>query len=258
MPVAAFSAGEPRMHALPPPDTLRLAEYLKALANPNRLELLYALRTPRSVRDIALRPESVREGENPERPISHQAVRDHLAKLRAIGVLAVERVERDGNIADEYVLNHQKLFAIVEELRLLGELRPQPTALAAAPLHEQTIGAARDPSKAVAAGPHLMLVRGQREGQLFPLDGSNHTGDRGWVIGRKLGLAVSLDYDPFVSSENAEVLMTGSGFRLLDIRSSRNGTLLNFKPLPRGGEAPLAHGDVISVGRTHLVFRDRR
>lgn len=239
-----------------PPDTTRLAEYLKALANPNRLELLYALRMPRSVREIELRPETVREGENPERPISHQAVRDHLAKLRGIGVLAVERVEREGNIVDEYVLNHPKLFAIVEELRLLSELRPQVPG--AAPLHEQTIGAERDPGKPVASGPHLMLVRGQREGRVFPLTGENHAADRGWVIGRKQGLAVSLDYDPFVSSENAEVLLAGSGYRLVDIRSSRNGTLLNFKPLTRGAEAPLVHGDVISVGRTSLVFRDAR
>lgn len=234
------------------PDIARLAEYLKALGNPNRLELLYALRTPRSVGDIELHPEAVREGENPERAISHQAVRDHLAKLRAIGVVAVQRSERNGNIVDEYVLNHPKLFAIVEELRLLGELRaPEP----AAPL--ATIAAEREPAPTRDTGPRFVLVRGQGEGRVFPLRKETLGADRGWIIGRKRGLAVSLDYDPFVSGENAEVLLNGAGFTLMDLRTSRNGTLHNFKAMDRGGSAPLRDGDIVGVGRTNLVFRDR-
>ena len=237
----------------PPPDKPafeRLAEYLKALGNPNRLELLHALRAPQMVSDIELRPEQIREGENPERPISHQAVRDHLAKLRAIGVVAVQRTEREGSIVDEYVLNHQKLFAIVEELRQLGELRAQEEW---APL--ATIAAERAASETRDQGPRFVLVRGQGEGRVFPLRKETLSADRGWIVGRKRGLAVSLDYDPFVSSENAEVLLNGGGFTLLDLRSSRNGTVLNFKPLPRGGSAPLQNGDIVSVGRTNLVFR---
>lgn len=234
------------------PDMAKLAEYLRALGNQNRLELLYALRTPSSVREIELHPETVRDGENPERAISHQAVRDHLAKLRAIGVLTVERVERDGNVVDEYVLNHQKLFAIVEELRMLGELRAEQ-----APLAQPTIGASPAAAVVPEKGPRFVLVRGQGEGRVYALRKENLTAGRGWLIGRKLGLAVSLDYDPFCSSENAEIMLTGAGYRIHDIRASRNGTLVNFEPVPAGGSAPLANGDVVSVGRTHLVFRDR-
>lgn len=236
----------------PAPDVARLAEYLRVLGNPNRLEMLHALRSPRSVRDIELRPESVRDGENPERAISHQAVRDHLARLRAIGVLVVERVERDGGVVDEYVLNHPKLFAIVEELRALGELR---SAVKAEP--EATLGAGAPARRVEAPGPHFVLVRGQGEGRVFPLRRENLAADRGWVVGRKPGLAVSLDYDPFVSSENAEVLHDGRGFVLRDIPASRNGTRVNFETLARGGTALLRHGDVVGVGRTHLVFRER-
>ncbi len=231
-------------------NTAKLAEYLKALGNPNRLELLYALRSARAVSEIELHPETVRDGENPERMISHQAVRDHISKLRAIGVIAVQRAEREGNIVDEYVLNHQKLFAIVEELRRLGELRAEET-----PAAEPTIAAAHEASVARDDGPRFVLVRGQGEGRVFPLRKETLSADRGWIVGRKRGIAVPLDYDPFVSSENAEVLLTGAGFTLLDIRSSRNGTLINFKPLPRGGSAPLGSGDIVTVGRTNLVFR---
>lgn len=248
--MSAAAAWNDRMRDAP--DFPRLAEYLKALGNQNRLELLHALRKPRGVRDIELRPEAVKEGENPDRAISHQAVRDHLAKLRAIGVVSVERVEREGGVADEYVLNHRKLFAIVEELRGLGELRAS-----VAPAREETLGAAPPGADAEHAGPRFVLVRGQGEGREFPLRKDNLAAGRGWVVGRKPGLAVSLDYDPFVSTENAEVLLGPQGYRVLDVRASRNGTHLNFRPLPRGGEAPLRHGDVVSVGRTHLVFRDR-
>lgn len=234
------------------PEFARLADYLKALGNPNRLELLHALRAPRSVREIELRPESVRQGENPERAISHQAVRDHLAKLRAIGVLRVDRVEREGGIVDEYVLDHQKLFAIVEELRMLGELRAEQE-----PLAQPTIGASPAAAVVPEKGPRFVLVRGQGEGRVYALRKENLTAGRGWLIGRKLGLAVSLDYDPFCSGENAEVMLSGAGFRIHDIRSSRNGTLVNFEPVPAGGSAALQNGDVVSIGRTHLVFRDR-
>lgn len=233
------------------PDLERLAEHLRVLANPNRLELLYELRTPSTVSDLELTPERVAEGENPERAISHQAVRDHLAKLKSAGVVAIERTDNDGHIVDEHVLNHQRLFAIVEELRSLGELKAKNPAT-----EEKTIAADREAPRDAASGPRLRLVRGQREGRVFPLRDDTLSSDRGWVIGRKRGLAVSLDYDPFVSAENSEILMDGDGFRIVDLRSSRNGTFVNYEKLPTGGSSPLETGDVISVGRTSLVFRE--
>jgi len=233
------------------PDTQRLAEVLRVLANPNRLELLHQLRSPRSVSQIELHPEKVHEGEDPGRPISHQAVRDHLAKLKRIGVLTIERHEVNGNIVDEFALNHQRLFAIIEEFRKLAELR----SLAPAGV-ERTIGTEREEVTETPRGPRFILVRGQGEGRVFRLRRENLAAGRGWIIGRKRGLAVSLDYDPFVSTENAEVLMNGSGFTLLDIRSSRNGTFLNFEMLGRGESRALSDGDIVSVGRTNLVFRE--
>lgn len=236
---------------MPDVNTERLAEVLKALGNPNRLELLHALRTPHAVSEIELHPEPARAAAgSPERAISHQAVRDHLAKLRDIGVIAVQRTERPGGIVEEYVLNHPRLFAIVEELRALGELRAEGEVEGGA-----TLAGPREAAHARDGGPRFVLVRGQAEGRVFPLRRETLSADRGWIIGRKPGIAVPLDYDPFVSAENAEVLLTGAGFEVLDIRSSKNGTFLNFKPLPRGTGAPLRDGDIVSVGRTNLVFR---
>lgn len=90
---------------------------------------------------------------------------------------------------------------------------------------------------APTTGPPLLLVRGQREGHISRWRGEPRLRPR-WIVGRKLGLAASLDDAPCVSCVNAEILRSGSGDRVLDDRSSHNGALLNLKPLPRGGEGP--------------------
>jgi hypothetical protein len=165
-------------------------------------------------------------------------------------VVAVQRTERDGSIVDEYVLNHQKLFAIVEELRQLGELRAQEEW---APL--ATIAAERAAAETRDQGPRFVLVRGQGEGRVFPLRKETLGADRGWIVGRKRGLAVSLDYDPFVSLENSEVVPEGHRYVLTNLPSSRNGTWLNWGQLDASERATLEPGDVVGVGRSLLVFR---
>lgn len=232
------------------PEFQRLADHLRVLANPNRLELLYELRSPRSVDELELTPEQVPEGENPERPISHQAIRKHLSKLTSIDVVATEARNREGRLVDEYVLNHQRLFAIVEEFRSLGELEPEESVA-----EEDTIPAEPRAEGDGDVGPRLVVVRGQREGRAFPLRDAEKAGDRGWVVGRKQGLPITLDYDPFVSAENTVIENGASGFTVRDLPESRNGTLLNFEQLPPGGSAELEVGDVIGVGRTNLLFR---
>lgn len=232
------------------PDVQRLADHLRILASPNRLELLYELRRPRSVNELELTPERVGQGENPDRPISHQAVRKHLSKLASIDVVVTESHKRDGRVVDEHVLNHQRLYAIVEEFRSLGELKAQRSVA-----EEDTIGADRSPSEDGEGGPRLVIVRGQREGRSFGLTETTRVGDRGWVVGRKTGLSVALDYDPFVSSENSVIRRTPSGFEVTDLPANRNGTFVNFERLPAGDSAPLETGDVLGVGRTNLVFR---
>jgi pSer/pThr/pTyr-binding forkhead associated (FHA) protein len=101
-----------------------------------------------------------------------------------------------------------------------------------------------------------VLVHGVHEGHVFPLRAPPAAGGRGWIVGRAKDAAVSLDYDPYVSIENSEILRVGRQFRILDLRTSKNGTLLNWKRLPVGGESPLRTGDVIGVGRSLLLFRE--
>lgn len=199
----------------------RLAEALAALASPARLAMLRQTSAPK------LLPE-IRAGAPPD-------VREHLDLLLAAGVVTPRETEREHGPAVEYALNAQALFAIAEEIRDLARARPTTAA-------------------GVRAGPRLVLVKGIGEGRAFdlapPADGA-----REWVIGRRRGLDVTLDFDPFVSTQNAVVKWERGAHHVADLPESRNGTSVNFAPLPAGEWAPLAPGDVVGVGRSLLVYR---
>ncbi len=158
---------------------------------------------------------------------------------------------RVSTLGKEYALNPQRLFQIVEEFRKLGNLgadSPVP--------RDETVeaGAVRPP--AAPPGPALVLVHGVREGKAFPLRRQDLRDGRGWVVGRKPSVHVALEYDPYVSTENSEVLIADGRYRILDLRSSKNGTWLNWRRLEPDERAALRPGDVAGVGRSLLVFRD--
>lgn len=223
-------------------DYAQLSRYLRALSVPSRLELLRALRTPRPAADIDVRPFRRDAGRNPERSLSRQTVEAHLRKLEALGLVRA-RADGPGGRA-EYVLDHARLFLVVEELRQLS-LIPVAGSMTA---RDQTGGRAEEPA---LEGPALVLAGGPLEGTAFPLRGEGP-----WVIGRAGGAAVPLLYDPFVSKENARVHREGRRYLVRDLPGSRNGTRLNWRPLPKGGEALLRPGDTIGVGRSLLLFRE--
>lgn len=225
-----------------------LARKLFVLANANRLALLEALRLPRSLSEIRLPAQG--PGARAGAAMARQSVREHLDRLEEAGLLRRESA-REGR-GDEWSVDASRLYALAEEFRRL--------AIAPAP-HErfatETLAVPDVPARRLAAGPRLLVVHGLEEGRAFELGAANRGRNRGWIVGRKPGLAVTLDYDPFVSSEHAEIEPRAGGFVAIDVRSSTNGTFVNWERLPRGGEATLAHGDVLGVGRTLLLFRDR-
>lgn len=245
----------PPPHAWPmaagePIDYERLESYLQALAYRSRLELLHMLRQPRLLQDIRLSPRQLRPGENPERAAARQTIRAHLEKLEEIGVVSAREARGEGQRGKEYVVNTQRVYQVLEELRKVAAI----TSADSLPrLDTVDLGAAKPAP--MEAGPKLMLVHGLVEGKVFPLRRGDLRDGRGWVIGRKAGLQVSLDYDPFVSVENAEVLAQPEGHVLIDLRSSKNGTFLNWRRLDKDERARLTPGDVIGVGRSLLVFR---
>lgn len=236
-------------------DFAGLEDYLQVLGYASRLELLLQLRQPRKLDEIELTPSEARAGDNPDRTISRQAVQHHLDRLMDVGLVRMGSTEGDdGRTRHTYRTDTPRLYAVLEELRRLlevsppGEVEPYRTTRLEDPIEDRA--ADRD-------GPHLVMVHGIEEGRIYPLRPDTRDPPRGWVIGRDPEADVALPHDPFVSTENAEVLPDGDGFKLLDLRTARNGTFLNWEQIPVGGARPLSQGDVIRVGRTLLVFRAR-
>ncbi|HVL48036.1 MAG TPA: FHA domain-containing protein [Candidatus Thermoplasmatota archaeon] len=233
-------------------DFERLEAFLKVLATTNRLELLSLLRRPKTLDEIRLTPAASQAAGSPDRAISRQAVQGHLDRLIDVGLVRVASTERKGKRAvQEYALDHARLFAVLEEMRKLSRLE---STAAVDPFATESLGEGRP--LAWEDGPKVVIVHGVREGRAFPLKASAAKAPRGWIIGRAADAHVPLEYDPFVSTENSEIVKTAEGFRLLDLRTARNGTYLNWNRLPVGGSAPLESGDVIGVGRSLVVFRE--
>lgn len=221
-----------------------LSRSLQALAHPSRLALLRQLRTPRTLREIQLRSTGQDEA---GRSISRQAVREHLDRLIVIGVVHAREATREYGETTEYSLNHQALYAMSEELRGLARLRPASEPVAATVARP----AAQEPR--APDGPCLVLVKGLDEGRSFPL--APTSARRAWTLGRRRGLDVSLDFDPFVSTENSVIAFEDGVYTIQDLPDSRNGTMVNFAVLSKGEKRALRTADVVGVGRTLLVFR---
>lgn len=215
---------------------------LKVLSNPNRLALLRTLQSPKGFADLELSPSRNDGWGSDERAISRQAVRRHVQELIDLGVV-VEAPQAADNIT-RFLVNHARLFGVVEQLRQIATVRP------ALDMEHETMGLRGRASVAVPEGPHLALVRGVQEGRAFAL-----TEDGAWTLGRARSCAICLDYDPYVSSEHAQIVRKEGGFFLVDLAANRNGTFLNWAPMTRGGIAPLKPGDVVGLGMSLLVFR---
>lgn len=226
-----------------PVDYVILADALSALGYPMRLELLDILRFPHGIGELRVSPTRQDSEGSAERAVARQTVQYHLEKLVESGFV---REESPGARGTRYVVSPQRLYAVIEEMRALS-------------LMFAGRGGAGDATGTMSAaggfasikGPRLILVHGVYEGKQFALEGG-----AAWTIGRKPGLAVSLDYDPFVSVENAVVERSADGFAVRDHATSKNGTFVNWTRLARGGTQKLARGDLVGVGRSLLLFRD--
>lgn len=222
-----------------------LADTLSSLANPVRLAILNLLQEPRVLKDIRVkRPAS----DGRDRVLARQTVREHLDRLAEEELVRSRQTERSYGNTREYVLDHRRLFEISETIRQLARRRPH------AELGGPTLGGVHAAHSEIPEGPVLVLVGGLETGRVFELGESDQ---ERWIVGRRRDADISLDYDPFVSADNAEIQCEDGRFHVRDLPESRNGTRLNFQQMDPGGTEPLRCGDTIGVGRSLLLFRHR-
>ena len=222
-----------------PDDDVALAAQLAPLGSPVRLALLRALRRPVPLGRIGVNVEE------DKRRLSRQGVTWHLDQLLEAGL--VRRLPGDGR-SHLYVLDHQRLFAVIDALHDLTRIRPSAAVLDP---ESTTIDARDDGKPGAPAMARLVVVYGRDDGAVHPVAGEPGTR---WVLGRDAGCDVPLDYDPFASARHAVVEQMPDGHRLVDLQSS-NGTRVNGERLRPGGARILVPGDILTVGRTRLVFQ---
>jgi DNA-binding transcriptional ArsR family regulator len=228
-----------------------VAACFKALAHPNRLKLLEELARPRTVREIELHP--ARDGER-DRVLTTQGVRHHLRQLEECGLVRVADSRQLEGTNFTYESDPRRLFQAAElALALASGARAREW-----PRNGNGNGSGsrgHTPRGNDVSGPRLTLCHGVDSGRVFSLRRADLPGeDLGWVIGNGAEAHVSLEYDRDVASHHCEILPTSDGFELLDLRASSGSTHLNWERRQRGGEAELAHGDMIGVGRSLLLF----
>lgn len=233
-------------------DLEALEEQLKALSFSNRLKLLRLLRVPRTVDEIHLTPGAADQQGDPDRPLSREAVRHHLERLAEAGIVQGELTKQaDGRTRKQYVLDEATLYSVAETLRRLS------TRDAGQPSPRRTQDSPDRSEGSWPAPPRLLLVHGAPSRRAFGLCGVSPQDPRGWVIGRDPKADVTLEYDPYISGENTEILPTGDGYEVLSLRTARNETRVNEQALEPGESGPLEHGDVLGVGSSMLVFHTR-
>lgn len=218
-------------------DFERLSTYLKALAHPARLEILWRLRIPATPGDIVVKPRRRDEGLQQERAMSRQSIMEHIEHLETIGV--VNRVPEEGG----YVTSAQHLFAIVEDMRALSAIETSMRVDV-----DSTMQQAGPQATAWPAGSKLVLVAGPWQGRAFPL-----SGDGPWTLGRSSTQSVALTYDPFASGENARLVKEGASVMVDAVHGARNPPHINFSPVT--GPRVLRPGDILGIGRSLLVYQ---
>ncbi len=234
-----------------PVDHEALAESLSALSYGSRLELLELLRYPKAISEIRLAARRNPEwSSEDERVASRQTITKHLQKLVAADLVRETVGAEGGRSRVRYAANTGHLFDILDDLRRVSVRAMNPAIDV-----EETIPVDGVIPRLDQSGPRLVLVRGAYEDQVYRLSPTTAENGR-WTIGRRQGLAISLDYDRYVSSEHAVVESTRNGFTLQSLQENRNGTFVNGDRITDGEARAIRPGDLVAVGRSLLVFAD--
>lgn len=211
-----------------------LAAQLSVIASPIRLALLDRLATP------AFAPELEQDFGT-----TRQGLKRHLDQLVEAGLVETRPSKRGIFPAAAYVASATGVFALKEAVAAL--------ATPPVPGHASVTLSAPDRSTREGVEPDgwkLLVVHGQRRGSWFSLELG-----RPFILGRDESVDVPLSWDPFASGRHALMMGGPAGWKVRDL-GSRNGTLIDFRPLPPGGEGVVRAGSILGIGRSLLLLRD--
>ncbi len=222
------------------PDLEALAQRLRPLGNASRLLLIDMLSQPLYVEEIAAKLNMSRPG-----------ARKHLDALVDIGVLRKRVGRRDSGPVVEYMLDRAGLFQIQVQFAEVGARKNPPADNQTTRTLLAEIPSRNNGGSAGIPQPSLTVVRGIDEGRIYCL---GNTSNKVWRLGRGPETDIQLDYDPFVSTRHAEIVVQEQGLVLTDLYS-KNGTYVNWRRMRPGVEVPLARGDIVGVGKTRFVLQ---
>lgn len=215
-------------------DRAALAKAFEVLASDVRLDLLHRLARPRFVPDLVR-----------DTGLRRQTLSRHLEALVEAGLVRAVESRRGALPATSYQADPGGLFAFKESVNEIAVPAPPAPRQATRPA-----GAAKASRRTEAAG--LLVVHGEAPGRWFALEDRDT-----FVVGRDARCEVPLEWDPFASARHAMLRRGPAGWTVTDLRAT-NPSLVNFSPLSPAGTLPLSDGDVLTVGRSHLVFRGAR
>lgn len=213
------------------------------LGNPTRVRLLNYLTLPRYLEEIAS-----------FLVMNRNAARKHVEELLRAGFVAKAAAQRETGLVVEYRLVSEKLFELFDTMRAVGTLRPiEPGGNAPTVRTKQVEATARRPGGG-SDEPRLVVVYGVNLGAAVPLAGKRDGAP--WVLGREPDCDVRLASDPFASGRHAQVECREGGFLATDLYS-KNGTMVDWERIPPGQPVPLENGQIVGVGKTLFLFRNR-
>ncbi len=145
---------------------------------------------PKTLSDLRIAPEGAPDALDAGREVamSRQGAWKHLRRMEEARLIVRRSAKPGAASPDEYVVNHQSLFAIGESVRALATLRPflEPDA--------DTMRREMRATDAVPKGPHVVVAHGLDEGAAHALAADRASAPGEWTIGRRRSAPISRDY----------------------------------------------------------------
>ena len=232
-----------------------LLEYLQAISNPVRLEIIMFIENnPRSVREIANHIRS-----------NYDNTKKHINKLLNAGIIKKEagigeETSRGALPVWKYSLVYGGIESIIRNLNFFSNLDLKiinDRAMEAISFLNESL------HKSTEADPYLEVLGGDDDRKIFALK-SLRT-----IIGRKVGdyeyekeenlISLSGSYTAVTRITGIHaVILKRDGKCFFCDHESTNGSYINYKPVRSGDEVSLTDGDLIDLGsgrtRARLIF----